>query len=287
LKTILLSLVLIFVLCTQSSLAESSVWKVQKGASVIYLGGTIHLLRPADFPLPLEFKKAYRAADAVVFETDIAALNSPAIQQQIMSKGMYADGSTIEQYLSAKTNRLLRDYCEKSGIPFTSLKQFKPSIISLMLTLVELSKLGVAQEGVDKYFYQLAKKDKKLVAGLETVEQQINLLVRMGKGNEDAFIAYSIDDLKTTRQKYTAMLRAWKRGEEKKLNALIVEPTRKKMPTLYQELLVDRNRNWLPMIEAYSKTPEKELVLVGVGHLVGEDGIIAALKNKGYTVEKL
>ena len=41
------------------------------------------------------------------------------------------------------------------------------------------------------------------------------------------------------------------------------------------------------MIDAYQKTPEKEFILVGVGHLVGSEGIIAALKKKGYEVNKL
>jgi len=59
------------------------------------------------------------------------------------------------------------------------------------------------------------------------------------------------------------------------------------MPKIYKELLVDRSNNWLPMIDAYHKTPEKEFILVGVGHLVGADGIIEALRKKGYKIEKL
>jgi len=61
----------------------------------------------------------------------------------------------------------------------------------------------------------------------------------------------------------------------------------RKMPQLYKKLLTDRNKNWLPMIDAYTKPPRKEFILVGVGHLVGPDGIPAALRQKGCKVEKL
>jgi uncharacterized protein YbaP (TraB family) len=58
-------------------------------------------------------------------------------------------------------------------------------------------------------------------------------------------------------------------------------------PQLYKALLVDRNKKWLPKVEAYFKTEKREFVLVGVGHLVGADGVLAALEKKGYRVEQL
>ena len=58
-------------------------------------------------------------------------------------------------------------------------------------------------------------------------------------------------------------------------------------PGLYKRLITDRNRKWLPLIEAYEKTPETELVLVGAGHLAGTDGIIELLRKNAYRVVKL
>lgn len=285
-KKILLSITLVFAVCTQS-LAESSVWKIQKDDSVLFLGGTFHLLRPSDFPLPPEFEKAYQASDLLVFETDLGKFKDAATQQKLMSKAMYTDGSTIDKYLSAKTYRLLNEYCIANGIPLANLKQFKPSIISLMIANVELTKIGVAQEGVDTFFYQLATKDKKGIEGFETIDEQIQFIVTMGEGNEDAFITQSLRDVESFKKDYQTMVAAWKKGNVKKLNHLFVAEIKTKMPKLYKELLTDRNKKWLPMIDAYHRTPEKEFILVGAGHLVGPDGIIEALKRKGYKVEKL
>lgn len=285
-KKILLSITLVLLICTQS-LAESSVWKLQKSDSVIYLGGSCHLLRQSDFPLPREFDKAYRASDILVFETDLGKLNDPSTQQKLMFEAMYADGSTIENHLSSQTYSLLKEYCASNGIPLAALKKFKPSIIALTMTAMELAKLGVTQHGVDTFFYQLAKKDKKIVEGLETVEEQIHFIVGMGEGNEDAFITHSIRDLKSIKHEYESLVDAWKKGDAKKLNDLMFAELKTKTPKLYKELLTDRNENWLPMIDAYQKTLQKEFILVGVGHLVGPDGIVEGLRKKGYQVEKL
>ncbi|MBU2538186.1 MAG: TraB/GumN family protein [Proteobacteria bacterium] len=285
-KKILLSIALVLLICTQS-LAESSVWKIQKNNSVMYLGGTFHLLRPSDFPLPPEFEKAYKAADLLVFETDPGKLNDASAQQKLMSQAMYNDGSTIDKHLSAKTYRLLNEYCTANGISLENLKHFKPSVVAITLAAIELTKFGVAQEGVDTFFYKLAVKDKKAIEGFETMDEQIQFIVGMGQGNEDAYITYTLKDLKSIQQDYETMVAAWKKGDAKKLDDLFVAEIKTKMPKLYKELLTDRNENWLPLIEAYHKTPEKEFILVGAGHLVGSEGIVEILRRKGYTVEKL
>lgn len=283
---ILLSLTLVLLICTQA-LAESSVWKIQKGESVMYLGGTFHLLRQSDFPLPPEFEKAYSASDILVFETDIGKFRDESTQQKLISKARYADGSTVDKHLSAETYSLLNEYCTSIGIALSQLEQFKPSIIAITMAVVELARLGAAQEGVDMFFYQLAAQDKKGIEGLETIDEQIHFIAGMGQGNEDAFITHSINDLKSIREQYEIMVDAWKEGDVKKLNDLIVTGIKIKMPKLYKELLTDRNENWLPLIDGYHKTPEKEFILVGAGHLVGSEGIVEALRQKGYKVEKL
>jgi len=285
-KKLILGITLVALICTGAA-AESSVWRVQKDESVMYLGGTCHLLRKSDFPLPAEFDKAYRASDMLVFETDIGKLNDSLTQQKLMAEAMYADGSTIDKHLSPQTYSLLSEYCASHGIPLAAIKQFKPSMIVLMLTAMELMKLGVTQQGVDTFFYQLAIKDKKAVEGLESIEEQINFIVGMGKGNEDAFVTHSIKDLKTIKQDYESLVKAWRKGNVKKLSELMVTELKTKTPKLYKELLADRSENWLPTINAYQKTPEKEFILVGVGHLVGPDGIIEALRKNGCKIEKL
>jgi len=285
-KRVLVSIALVLFFCTWAS-AESSVWKAQKGNSVIYLGGTFHILRETDYPLPPEFDKAYKASDIVVFETDIGKLQDPAAQQKLLTKAIYADGSTIDTHLSAKTYGELSAYCEANGIPLAALSRFKPSLLMVTLTLMEFMKLGVTQQGVDMFFHELANRDKKVVEGLETVDEQLDYVISMADGNEDEFVMYSLKDLKTIKQLFETLAHAWRTGDAAKLEELMVAELKTQQPKLYKKLITDRNRNWLPLIDASQKTPRTKFVLVGVGHLVGPDGIIEALKKKGYKVDKL
>jgi uncharacterized protein YbaP (TraB family) len=48
---------------------ETSVWKISGGDNVLYLGGTIHILRESDYPLPEPFDAAFEQSDIIVFET--------------------------------------------------------------------------------------------------------------------------------------------------------------------------------------------------------------------------
>jgi uncharacterized protein YbaP (TraB family) len=285
-KKIIFSIILVLSACTWAS-AESSVWKAQKGNSTIYLGGTCHVLRESDYPLPPEFEKAYRASDLVVFETDIAALMNPAMQQKLLAKAVYADGSTIDKHLSAKVYGELSAFCQTGGFPLQAFSRFKPSMVMVTMTMLELKKKGAGEQGVDQYFHGLALKDKKPVEGLETVDEQIGFITSMADGNEDDFVLNSLKDMKTLEDLFGKLADAWRKGDAGKLDELMDADLKLRQPKLYRRLITERNNNWLPLIDAYQQTPRTEFILVGVGHLVGPDGIIESLRKKGYKVDKL
>lgn len=282
----IVTLLLISLLTSPWVLAETSVWRAEKEGSVIYLGGTFHFLRQSDLPLPVEFDKAYKLSDILVFETDIGQLDSLAGQHMILSKLMYTDGSTVEQHIKPETYQVLADYCAEIGVPIAGLKIFKPSMIAISLTVMEFMKMGMTQNGVDQIFYNLAVIDKKSIDTFETLEQQIGFLVAMGEGNEDDFILHTIRDIKNTTAFIEQSIKAWKQGSADELND-IINAELQKSPELYKSLIVDRNLNWMPKIRTFQKTPEIEYILVGAAHLVGQDGIIKMLEDEGYSISKL
>lgn len=280
------TLALVFCACSWAS-AATSVWKVQKGDVVIYLGGTCHILKETDYPLPPEFEQAYRAADSIVLETDISRLNQPATQQRLLAKSVYRDGSTIDQHLSPRVYAALHDYTLASNVPLEQLRRLKPALLMVTLLLTELRKLGFNEQGVDQYFYQRARQDGKAIEQLETVDEQIDYLVSLADGDEDAFVRYSLKDLQTIREQFAIIVAAWRRGDADRLDELLVSELKTKQPQLYRRLIVERNRNWIPRIDQPPQPRRTRFILVGAAHLVGPDGIIAVLKQKGYRVEKL
>lgn len=281
-----LSVALVLSTCAWAS-AQSSVWKATKDGSRMYLGGTCHVLRQSDYPLPAEFDETYDASEIIVFETDIGALRDPSTQKAIMAKAMYDDGSTVDQHLSTEAYDLLKAYCSSNNIPTEVLKRFKPSMIVITIMTAELMKLGVSMEGVDAFYDQKAKKDGKTRVFLETIEQQIEFIFGMSESNENDFVIHSINEVSEVADVFETIVDAWRDGDTVKLGELMVTELKEELPRLYKELLADRNEAWMPRINTFLKTPEVEFVLVGVGHLVGPDGIVSALRKQGYQVEKV
>jgi len=267
--------------------SDSPVWKVEKGEHQLFIGGTIHLLSQSDYPLPPAFETAYHQSTRLIFETDIQEIKDPEYQLMMMSELVLADGEDLKQLLSEETYRELEEYCLKRGIPMVLITSFKPGMIAMMLTLMELQQLGVDGTGVDDYYSTKALQDGKSLGQLETIEQQFAFISAMGKGQEDDLISYTLEDIKQLPTTWKKLNAAWRKGNLQELKEIALLPLKRDHPETYDTLLVKRNNAWMPQIEAMLTTKEVEFVLVGALHLVGNNGLLAQLSAKGYTVTRL
>ena len=88
-----------------------------------------------------------------------------------------------------------------------------------------------------------------------------------------------------TVQEVSEIVNAWKQGNVQELETVLVGM--REYPELYQALVVNRNNDWLPHIEQALKEKESVFIVVGALHLMGKEGLVAALKEKGYLVQQL
>jgi uncharacterized protein YbaP (TraB family) len=275
----------LLVLVAPAAWSATSLWTVSKDGRQLFLGGTLHLLSEQDFPLPGEYARAYAQADRLVLESDLDAVNSPEFQQALLSRLTYPPGESLRGHLSAETYAALEAHCRERGIPVATLNQFKPPLVSLSLSVLELQRLGLSQPGVDEFFYRRAVADAKPIDTLETTEQQLEFLVNMGQGRDDELITSTLREMQAAAQMVNDMRTGWRNGDEQRLMVSTIAPLRKEFPEVYQALLVERNKNWLEDIEAMLQSPELELILVGAAHLVGDEGMLSLLRQRGYRVE--
>lgn len=267
-----------------SAHSESPLWKVSKDGNHLFIGGTIHLLSYNDYPLPDAFEKVYKKSQMLVFETDISKTKSPEFTQKLQASMKYDDGSTLKDHLKPETYKILEDYLKKLKIPIIAFEDFKPGMVSMTLSIMELHRLGINGAGVDLYYNSKAVDDHKSIGKLETAEQQLKFLKQMGEGDPDEFILYSLNEIKTLKSMFNAMKDAWRKGDMEKMKEVGIEPL-KEFPETYKMILVDRNKAWVPQIEAMLKTKEIEMILVGSLHLAGDDSVLKLLKDRGYKVE--
>ena len=280
----LLSFLVLFLSCNLH--AQSSVWKISKGDHVLYVGGTCHLLRPSDYPLPAEFELAYAAAKTLVFEMNPATANTPDFALKLLNKTKYTDSRNLKSVLSEQAYSALAKKCAKNGLSIEVLGKTKPFMVVMTLLVQELTACGVSEEGVDMHFYRRALDDNKQTQSLETPDFQIDLIASIDEGIENEVVFYGLEDMNKIQNRFDKLIGAWRNGETESLEKNFIAQM-SNHPTLYSRILVNRNLKWAEIIEEYLDDSEVEFILVGVAHLAGEKSLLSILKKAGYGIEQI
>ena len=266
---------------------KNPLWLIRSGQSSIYLMGSMHVLKKEAYPLQTALEQAYQASDILVLETDLGAADSPEFQAQVLQLGTYQDGTTLEQHISKETFALVKNKAAGLGLPIEQISLFKPWTCALVFVQLELLRLGFDPNlGVDRHFFEQAKQDRKKLDWLEPVDFQLQLLTQLGKENEEAFLKQTFRDLDLFKTKADQLYTTWRDGDTASLASFMDEEF-KGYPELYNSLFLTRNRDWLPKIEKLIEQKAKALIVVGYGHLIGPQGLVQMLRDKGYQVEQL
>jgi hypothetical protein len=99
-------------------------------------------------------------------------------------------------------------------------------------------------------------------------------------------LAEAVDDVDSEMANLPTLAKAWKSGDAPTVERIVLEDL-KEEPAIYERLLVARNRNWLPQLEALFNRSGRAFVVVGAAHLIGPDGLIAMLRDRGYQLEQM
>ncbi len=266
---------------------KSLLWKVRSGPNAVIILGSIHVLKKENYPLKKNIEDAADSAKKLVLEIDLQAADAQKNQQVIMEKAVNRDGSTLQQNVSPETFALADEKGRDLGLDVRTLNPFKAWFVALTLASVKLQKLGLDPNyGVDRYLAERARKSGKPISGLETFESQMSVFDGLSQREQELMLRETVEDIDLLEKSAERIVQAWLKGDTASLEESLLTGMRA-YPDLYQRLIVDRNRRWLPQIERLIKQGENALIIVGAAHLVGKDGVIELLKQQGYTVEQL
>jgi uncharacterized protein YbaP (TraB family) len=269
-----------------SAKSGSPVWKISGNGNTLFLGGSVHILRSNDFPLPKAFDRAFSQSKLLVLEADVEQIADENVNQYLMSKVLLPEGQTLQSILDPDTYFLLKLECAKYGFLVDAVSNYKPSMVITILGVLQMQKFGFVEQGVDAFFQDKAKKENKPVHFLESLEFQIDMLVSMGEGYENDYVRYSLEDFSTTDNSLAELVAEWKRGNVLSAEAALAE-MKEEWPEMYKLMVVDRNAAWMPQIEEYLASGQIAFVVVGAFHLHGPDGLLTQLRNSGYIVEQM
>jgi uncharacterized protein YbaP (TraB family) len=288
-----LLLPLIMMLGTNVACAEAPkplLWKVSDADNSLYLLGSFHMLKETDYPLAKCTDAAFDDAEQMYFELSPEEMNDPALGQKMAQAATRTDGKTLQQSISADTWKKFEAYGAKNNLPVANFQNFEPWFVGLILNVTEMQKLGLNPAlGLDKHFMGRAAKAGKPTKGLETANSQIAIFDGMGATQQEQFLLESLGDSAEIKAKMDELHDTWRKADDKTLFDKMAMDMRKKYPELYQSMNPDRNKAWLPKLEDLLKTNTSDdiLVVVGALHLVGDDGIVKMLKDKGYKIKRM
>jgi hypothetical protein len=284
-------LILIRFLFAQDALSQSQknfLWRIQSKTNTVYVLGSLHLSKKEIYPLNQKIESAFDQSNVLAVEANINDIKKIDIQK-LMESAFYPAHDTLEKHISPENYEWVKKETTGMSIPIELINKQKPWFLAMTLVTLESLKLGFDPNlGIDKYFLSKAEVKKKILE-LESLDYQIHLLSNLSDKDQELFLVSTLRNLKIMEQEVNKLIQTWSSGDTKGMESILTRSASedKSLSPIFEKLIYERNRKMVSRIEDYLKAKETYFVIVGAGHLVGDQGIIEILRGKGYVVEQL
>lgn len=267
------------------SYAQSSIfWQITKSNTkdTAYLYGSVHIQDKRVFALDPAVKRAFELSPNFVLEVELDKINPFAMAQLMMMHQGY------DKLVSSNDVDVLKMYFSANdlGIDYQMANRIKP----FFLYSVVLSKIipNEMPDPLDLDFLKKARKAKKKVIGLETIEEQMATIDKISLEDQAKMLMEVIRNISTSKKEYDLMLDLYLKGDSEGLWLLSSDTSGTIAGTenFVQYFIIDRNTKMTNGI-IKSMEEQKTFALVGAAHLGGEFGIVKQLQAQGYTLEPI
>lgn len=265
--------------------AQPPLWVVHGPHGVVVLFGSVHLLPPGLDWEPPRLAQAARQARDIWFEVPLDDAAVLTATQIAVERGLQPAGATLDAQLSDAGRARLARVAQANGVAPDGLQRLRPWLAEITLSLAGYRRVGAVQDqGVERQL------ETKLPARIErrafeTPREQIDALSTAPVPDQVASLEETLVELEAGDAGYGQLIKAWMAGDIAGLKRQALDPLMTGAPGVYRAMVIDRNRRWVDAIEARLKAPGEALMVVGVGHLIGPDGLPTLLRAKGLSVE--
>jgi len=266
-------------------MAYPSLWHIQTNQGEVYLLGAVHVLPSNVHWRTPQIVRALSRSDVFVFEVPEDPKAVQELQGLIQAHGFLPMDQSLRDKLNPAT---LPDYdaaVALSGLPAAGVDHERPWLAGIQLMFAQMQKLHYGtSNGVDSSLMKEAGEHRKEMRYFETIAEQFALLAPDDPKLELQEFESGLKDLRDLAGDVQPMMKAWGEGDQAKLDELI-NGDLDKFPQARKMLLDDRNKRWVPKIEAMLKERHVFFITVGAGHLTGATGVPALLRADGYKVD--
>jgi uncharacterized protein len=271
------------------------VWRVTNAKAPFYLVGSIHALSKSDYPLPSPYEIALRNSERFLFEFD--PTKHVEFEKKFEAAGKYPPGQDIRSKIHPELLAWLRQNLltvkadhrrgrrERVGT-FDSEVCYKPWWIAQHIVGPATYSKTSLSHGLDNYFVDRATRQKKGIAGLESVDEHVAVMGGLSDRDSEFILRDTLDEPKNAEKEFSKMHKAWRKGDTDALWAGDAR-LRKQAPWIAARFVDDRNIKWIPRIEAELKRGKPTAIVAGALHFAGPNSVIKLLEKRGYKIEQL
>jgi uncharacterized protein len=294
---VLFSIAVVFAIPTQAVQAKSKccVWRVTNAKAPFYLVGSVHTLSEDDYPLPAPYEIALKEAKRFLFEFD--PTRQAEFEKKLNAAAKYPPGQDIRSKIHPELLAWLRqNILTINGDPRRGKKsrvegfdrglRYKPWWIAQHLVDKSAYSNVAAVPGLDDYFLVRAQKMGREIGGLESVDEHVAVLGGLSDRDGEIMLRDALAPHNNSEAEFSRMRKAWRKGNTAALWAGDTR-LRKNAPWIAARFVDERNRKWVPRIEAELARDKPTAIVAGALHFSGPNSIVKLLKKRGYKIEQL
>lgn len=259
-------------------------YKVEKDGKTLYLGGSVHVAKDKyKFTKPIE--KAFDESTVLATEVIMSNIEN-SIDDNIRKAFYFPQGDNLFNHLSKENEIKVRGFIRELNLNEAELIKFKPWLAGTTISQMQYSKAGISgNKGIDMYFTDKALKTHKKLDELETAKFQFDMFGSLTYEEQEKAHITTLKSTKETIEEVNKLSDSIIKGDIDSLNTEL--KSMDKNDKSYKTVILDRNINMANKIDQLIKNDEKYFVVVGAAHVVGDDGLVNLLTQKGYKVERL
>jgi hypothetical protein len=265
--------------------ADPALWSVTGASNTVYLFGSVHLLPEGGFAIDGALAGAYRDAEQVCFEVDSSRLDEATTTSITLARAIDPEGRNLFELLGSSADRA-RSTAAAAGIDIAPFAPFEPWFAGLTISVMALQQHGYdVEHGVEQVIEAAASRDDKARCGLETLDFQLGMLDGMPADLQEELLLQSLEEASRVDEVIQPMLAAWRAGDERAL-VRSLEDDFEGYPQLEEQLITARNERWAGLVGDMLEEDGDILLVVGALHLVGDRGLPALLRKRGFEVRR-
>jgi uncharacterized protein YbaP (TraB family) len=267
-------------------------WEVESGSpegARAHLLGSIHLARK-DLRFDPAVEAAFASSRALVVELDLRALDAAASSALVLEHGRLPQGPSLDELVSEAAWSEFTALLDAHGQSTEFYRGFEPWVAMLAASALLASEKDLSGEaGVDRAFLERA--GAREVIALETLELQLALFDELPLDQQVLLLEAVVAEADDSRDSLGELYEAWRLGDAEFLASIALDdggdPA---LAALQERMYADRNQAMVERIDALLHEGGEQgryFVVVGAGHMVGDSGIPALLRDRGHRVRRV